>query len=370
VSMAAIVSRDRPATRGIETLRPVRTLAQQTSVVVVAYNSGHLLWDCIDSIRRTEPDVEVVIVDNGSTDGAASSVGAEFPAVRVVRSEKNQGFGAGNNLGAARASGSFLVFLNHDTVVTDGWLEALVGPLLQDPSVGLVTPKVLLKGDPQRINVAGLKVHLSGLSMCRGLGAQRTALDEETEVAAISGVAFAARRELFQALGGFDEDFFLYMEDVDLSLRTWLAGYRCLYVPQAVVQHEYTLQVDARKTFWVERGRYLMICKAFRPRTLLALLPMLLLAEVITWGWVLVREPRAIGQKLRSGCWILTHRAQIAGKRRQVQAGRAVPDATFLARCRWQLDFAQLSGPRTARAAEIAFGPLLRAATAALRWLA
>jgi GT2 family glycosyltransferase len=338
------------------------TLAQQTSVVTVAYNSGVFLQDLLASVYRTEPEVEVVIVDNASADDAVSLAETDYPAVRVVRSEQNLGYGVGNNLGAARASRPYLVFLNHDTVVTDGWLEALVGPLLEDPSVGLVTPKVLLRDDPERINVAGLDVHLSGLSMCRGLGEARNAFDQEAEVAAISGVAFAVRRDLFQALGGFDEEFFLYMEDVDLSLRTWLMGYRCCYVPQAVVQHEYALQVDARKTFWVERGRYLMLLKALRPQTLLALLPTLLLAEVITWGWVLVREPRAIGQKLRAGWWVLTHRAQIAGKRRRVQAGRVVPDATFLACCQGDLNFAQLAGPRLARAAEVVFGPLLRGA--------
>jgi GT2 family glycosyltransferase len=365
---AAVLTADRPAIRESDAVRPSPTLAQQTSVVIVGYNSGQFLHDCIDSICRNEAGVEVIIVDNASTDGAVSGVQADFPAVCVVRSEHNVGFGAGNNLGAARANGKYLVFLNHDTVVTDGWLEALVGPLVKDPSVGLVTPKVLLKGNPDRINVAGLDVHLSGLSMCRGLGEPRDTLDREAEVAAISGVAFAVRRDLFHTLEGFDEDFFLYMEDVDLSLRAWLAGYRCLYVPRAVVLHNYEeVKIGTRKTFWVERGRYLLLLKALQPRTLFALLPTLLLAEVITCGWVLWRNPTAIVQKLRAWWWVLAHRLQIAEKRRRVQACRAVPDATFLDFCQRRLDFAQLSGPSVARAADLAFGPLLRGAAEILR---
>jgi GT2 family glycosyltransferase len=342
--------------------RPAQTLAQQTSVVTVAYNSGPFLRELVASIYQTEPEVEVVVVDNASADGAVGSVKAEYPALRIVRSEQNLGFGGGSNLGAARAGGSYLVFVNHDALLSGGWLEALVSPLAEDPSVGLVTPKVLLRGDPGRINVAGLDVHLSGISMCRGLGAPRTALDEASEVAAISGVAFAIRRDLYEALGGFDEAYFLYMEDVDLSLRAWLAGTRCLYVPRAVVQHDYAIQVDARKTFWVERGRYLMLLKAFRPRTLLALVPSLILAEVITWGWILWRNPRAVVEKLRAWGWILTHWAQIAEKRRHLQASRVAPDAIFLARCREELDFAQLAGTRMARTAGVVFGPLLRGA--------
>jgi GT2 family glycosyltransferase len=340
-----------------------RTLAQQTSVVVVAYNPGHFLRDCVASIYSTQPEVEVVVVDNASTDGAVERVKSEFPDVRVVRNEWNDGFGAGNNLGAARAKGTFLIFLNPDAVVIDGWLEALVHPLAEDPSIGLVTPKVLLRNDPDHINVAGLNVHLSGISMCRGLGLPRTAFDEIAEVAAISGVTFAARRDVFEAIGGFDEDFFLYIEDVDLSARAWLAGYRCLYVPRAVVLHDYDrVKVDAYKTFWVERGRYLMLLKAFNWRTLLGLLPPLLLAEVLTWGWLLWRNPQAVMQKFRSWHWILVHRKQITKKRRQIQACRAHFDSLFLGQCEWRLDFAQLAGPRMARAAEIIFTPFLWAA--------
>jgi GT2 family glycosyltransferase len=368
VNPIAVLDRDMPAVADLIMPRRSRPLAQQTSVIVVAHNSGHLLQECIASIHHTEPDVEIVIVDNASADGAVSEVVTRFPTVQVVRSEENLGFGAGNNLGAARAGGAYLVFVNHDAVVADGWLAALVNPLVDDPAVGLVTPKVLLRRDPERINVAGLKIHLSGIGMCRGLGAPRAEFSEAAEVAAVSGVAFAVRREVFEALEGFDSDFFLYMEDVDLSLRAWLAGYRCLYVPSATVQHDYDeVEVDTRKTFWVERGRYLMLLKAFRCRTLLALLPTLLLAELVTWGWLLWRNPRAVTQKLRAWGWVLAHRAQIAGKRRQIQAGRAAEDGVFLARCEWHLDFAQLAGPGMARAAEVVFGPLLRGAAGLLR---
>jgi GT2 family glycosyltransferase len=345
---------------------PAEALAQQTSVVVVAYNSGGFLQDCITSICSTQPEVEVWVVDNGSTDGAARRVKAEFPAINVLRSAQNAGFGAGGNLGAARASGVYLVFVNPDAVFTQGWLEALVRPLAENPAAGLVTAKVLLRHDPGHINVAGLDVHLSGISMCRGLGSPQTAFGQAKDVAAISGVAFAVRREVFEAIGGLDEDFFLYLEDVDLSARVWLAGYRCLYVPRAVVLHDYQLQVDTHKTFFVERGRYLMLLKIFHWRTLLALLPTLLLAEAITLGWLLWRNPRAIVQKLRAWSWVLSHRTQLIEKRRQVQSYRICPDATFLTHCQWQLNFAPLSNPQIAWIARVVFNPLLRSAA----WLA
>jgi GT2 family glycosyltransferase len=344
-------------------------LAQRTSVVVVAYNAGGFLRDCIASICSTQPDVEIVLVDNASTDAAVDEVEKEFPGITVVRSERNAGFGAGNNLGVAHARRDLLVFLNPDTVVTDGWLDVLVRPLVEDPTVGLVTPKVLRRDRPDSINVAGLEVHLSGISMCRGLGLPRAALDEAAEVAAISGVAFAVRRDVFEAIGGFDEGFFLYLEDVDLSVRAWLAGYRCLYVTGAVVLHDYEkVEVGLQKAFWVERGRYLMLLKSFTWRTLLALLPTLLLAEVITWGWLVWRNPKAVFQKLRAYGWVLANWGRIADKRRRVQAYRACPDSAFLLRCQWHLDFAQLAGPHMARAAQAVFGSLLGGASQTVRF--
>lgn len=347
-----------------------RALAQRASVVVVAYNAGDFLRGCIASIYSTQPEVEVVLVDNASTDGAVDHVEEKFPEINVIRSARNAGFGAGNNLGVAHTQRDFVVFLNPDTAVTSGWLETLVRPLAEDPTVGLVTPKVLRRDQPDLINVAGLKVHLSSISMCRGLDLPGGALDEVAEVAAISGVAFATRREVYEAIGGFDEDFFLYLEDVDLSLRMWMGGYRCLYVPDPVVLHDYDqVEVDTRKTFWVERGRYLMLLKSFSWRTLLALLPTLLLAEVITWGWLLWRNPKAVVQKLRAYGWVLAHWGQIIEKRRRVQTRRARPDAVFLARCQWHLDFAQLAGPRMARVARAVFAPLLCGASQTVRFV-
>jgi len=340
-----------------------QSLAQRTSVIIVAYNSGPFLRECIASIRRTQPDVEIVVVDNASTDDTAAQAKTEFPSITIAQNEKNAGFGAGCNLGTASTNREFLVFINPDASVLEGWLEALARPLEKDRSIGLVTPKVMLRADPTRINVAGLNVHLSGISMCRGLGLPETALTEQAEVASISGVAFAARRKVFESVGGFDEDFFLYMEDVDLSLRVWLAGYRCLYVPDAVILHDYDkVEVSTQKTFWVERGRYLMLLKAFSHQTLLKLLPTLLMVEIITLGWVVWRNPRALGQKLRAWRWIMTHRREIAKKRLLVERCRAASDAAFLNRCTIEMAFDQLAGPKVARAANLMFSPLFRRA--------
>lgn len=337
------------------------TLARHTSVIIVTYNPGDYLKKCIESIVETEPEVEIIVVDNASSDEAAVQLQADYPQVRCIYNVTNTGFGAGNNLGEQAANREFLVFLNPDSVALPGWLEAIVSPLA-DPSVGLVTPKVLVLQEPARINTAGLTVHLSGIGMCRGLGRDANELMKEEEVASISGVAFATRRDVFQTLKGFDEDFFLYVEDVDISVRTWLAGYRCLYTPSARILHDYQLSVDGKKSFLVERGRYLMLLKTLKWRSLIALLPMLLLTEVITLTWLILNDPPGLFNKARAWRWVMAHWAETMRKRQQVQSGRAVADRDMLGRWQWSIEFEQLSESRMAAASRIVLNPFLWAA--------
>lgn len=344
-------------------------LGSQTCVIVVAYNSGAFLRECIVSVLDTEPQVQIVVVDNSSADSAVEQIKAEFPFIDIVRSAENVGFGGGCNLGAARAEREYFVFLNHDAQVRSGWLETLVQPLAEDSTLGLVTPKILLQDHPDTINVAGLDVHLSGLSLCRGLGEPDSAHSQPAEVAAVSGAAFSARRSVFESVGGFDEDFFLYQEDVDLSIRIWLAGYRCLYMPDSVVLHHYSSPVPGRrKVFYLERGRYLVLLKSFKARTLLALFPTLLVAEAVTFGWSILREPLAVLQKLSAWVWVVTHWSQIADKRRQVQACRAVKDGVVLDHCNQYLSFEQMAGPKLARAAGWFFSPFFHSSAAIVHW--
>jgi GT2 family glycosyltransferase len=251
--------------------------------------------------------------------------------------------------------------LNQDVVVDAGWLEALVSTLNDKPEAGLVTSKVLLLRDPQRINTCGNQMHLSGLTLCRGFGAERTCFREPDEVSAVSGASFAMRRDLFATLGGFDPSFYLYMEDTDLSLRARLAGHRCLYVPQSIVYHDYNLRFGPRKTFYQERNRYLILLKILRWRTLFVLLPTLLLAELVTWGFVISREPLRIANKLRAYAWILRHWRTVMGLRRHTQTLRRISDRDLLALATHQLDFEQTGPGILARPAHLLFDPLFLA---------
>jgi GT2 family glycosyltransferase len=341
----------------------VEEIASKTAVVVVNYRAGEALLECLQSVRKTEPEVEIILVDNDSTDGSTAKVMERLPGVRLVENKSNGGYGNGANKGVAETTREYIVFLNQDTEVLAGWLQAMITPLCEDPSVGLVTPKVLLRADPEMINVAGLDVHLSGISMCRGAGAVRSAFSQIEEVGSISGAAFAIRRKVFEKLGGFDLAYFLYMEDVDLSLRSRLLGYKNLYIPRGVVLHDYELTLDPQKVFLIERGRYWMLLKCFRWRTLFAMLPVLMIAEAVAWGWVLLKKPRAFTKKLQAYWWVILNWREIRSRRDQLQARRSISDTQLIRHLSWSLDFRQVVGPHLARISAMVFDPFLKAAS-------
>lgn len=346
--------------------------AARASVIVVNYNGGQALLCCIQSVLSSlEPGDELIVVDNASTDGSADQLAAAWPQLRLLRSPGNGGFAAGNNLGAIHAIGDYLVFLNPDTVVTHGWLKALLVPLQGDPAIGLTTAKVLLLDRPDTINTCGNAVHLSGLTLCRGMGELRTAYSRQEDVTAVSGAAFAMRRDLFERLGGFDDTFFMYLEDTDLSWRARLAGWRCVFVPDSVVYHDYRLRIGPRKVFYQERNRYRLLLKNYRWPTLLALLPALALAEVVTWGFVLVGDRAHLGNKLRAYADLLRCWPRLRLKHRQAQATRRVSDRELLREAEYRLGYAQTGHGLTARLAGALFDPafwLLRELAMAVVW--
>ena len=329
------------------------------SVVVVNFNGRFHLNNCLGSLLATNsPEVEIIFVDNHSSDGSAEYVADRFPEVQLLQRTVNDGYGSGNNSAAEVARGEYLVILNPDTVVTPGWWELLVDALNSDPTVGMTTPKILLLDQPERINTAGNDIHISGLTLCRGMGESAESLTEMVEVTAVSGAAFAIRRDLFLALGGFDADFFMYMEDSDLSLRVQLAGYRCLVVPESVIYHDYALRIGPDKLYFQERNRYLMLLKTWRWRTLFLLLPTLVLTEMITWAFVLLQDRPRWRNKLKAYRAVWQQRSAIRVKRQQVQANRRISDRELLQRLPYRLSFEQAGESAATRAAHRLFDPL------------
>lgn len=337
-----------------------RRILPKASVIIVNTNELHHLKKCLPSIfRQRYPDYEVLVVDNASTDGSVEYLEREFSRAKIIRNRANLGYAGASNVGFKQASGDYIAILNSDTQVEPDWLRELVIALQADLRAGLATPKILMMDDPARLNTCGNEITLTGLTFCRGLEQPAEKYNRLEIVSAVSGAAFAIKRSVLEQIGGFDETFFMYYEDTDLSLRAMLAGYTCLYVPTSVVYHQYAFRFSPYKCFLQERNRYFSLLKTLRWRTLITLLPMLLLSELIAWGYVLLRGPEHVRSKLRSYAWLIGNRRQILKARCRVQTLRRVDDRVLLDRFSHRLTFAQTVNPSIATMLERIFNPLL-----------
>jgi len=247
---------------------PGETESTPVSVVIVNYNGRYLLGDCLDSMKeQTFREFEIILVDNASTDGSVEFVKNNYPEVKIVCNEENLGYGGGNNAGIRVAKGEYIVQLNNDTKPHQHWLQSLVEAADGDSRVGMCASKILSFDDPEIIDNTGLLMYPDGIARGRGrLERDRGQYDSQLDVFFPSGCAALYRKAMLDDIGLFDEDFFLYMDDVDIGLRGRLAGWRCVYVPEAVVYHKYSATVSPyspMKAYLVERNRLWIVIKYF-----------------------------------------------------------------------------------------------------------
>jgi GT2 family glycosyltransferase len=216
------------------------------SIILVNYNGGPIVLDCLASVQALLIQVpyEVIVVDNASVDGSADRIAQQFPQVQLVRSPQNRGFGAGNNMGAHWARGQYLFLLNTDTILTGDLLPSLVRLMEQDPGIGIVGPQLRnLDGSFQLSTSPALGIwgELQALQQQRQYRQQQPALSQQFEqqqpVDIVIGAALLIRQSLFEALGGFDERFFMYFEESDLCQRARERGWQIIYTPETSLIH-------------------------------------------------------------------------------------------------------------------------------------
>ena len=223
------------------------------SIVIVSWNSGKYLPRCLECLsRQTFLDFEIIIVDNGSSDNSLFQLEERNPKLNMLveRLSRNTGFAGGNNLGAHLARGKWLVLLNTDAFPERDWLEELVRASQKNPEYKTFSSRQLRASDSKLLDGAGDAYHVSGLAWRIGLGypAEKFGL-EAVEIFSPCAAAAMYLREAFLEVGGFDEDFLSYFEDVDLGFRLQLRGYRCLYVARAVVHHIGSASLGERSDF-------------------------------------------------------------------------------------------------------------------------
>ncbi len=245
------------------------------SVVVLTCNGLEHLEECLDSLKaQTYPELEVILVINGSKDGSTDYARKRFgDFVRIIELPENIGYTGGNNVGLRVARGEYLALLNDDTRLHPDWLGKMIEALEKQPDYGMAACKILSYYQPENIDNVGHIFYRDGTFRGRGrLEKDRGQYDREEEVLSPSGCAFLVRRAALDKVGLLDDDFFIYGEDADLSLRIRLAGWKVVYVPSSIVYHKYsptTGPYSPFKPFLVERNRIWVTIKNFPPGALL-----------------------------------------------------------------------------------------------------
>ena len=251
------------------------------TVIVIGWNGGRLLRDCLLSLREQTYPCAVIVVDNGSSDGSQDLVRREFPEVRLIENGRNLGFGEGNNIGMRVAMKDdvagvdYIALLNQDARADRHWVEHLVRTAEADRTIGAVGSRMLLESHPGLLNGTGVLVNLSGCAWDRGFArADGPMWRQPSDIVAASGGAVLLRVEALRKIGLFDADYFAYYEDVDLGIRLWEGGYRVVYCPDAEVTHHFSSTLGDEspgKLLLVHGNRWRFLLKHFPPGLLLRL---------------------------------------------------------------------------------------------------
>ena len=288
------------------------------SVIVVTYNSRDDIEQCLRSVADQDyPNFEIIVVDNNSEDDTVALVRGAFPSVVIVENNANCGFAAGNNRGIAASGGTYVAVLNPDTIVERAWLAELVRPLEERADVAACQSRLLFYDRPDVINAEGNDVNYLGFTWCRNYGNRSDGATEIQPTPALSGCSTILRRDVLDQLGLFDEDFFMYLEDTDLSLRIRRAGYQIVCNPKSVVYHKYKFDRGKKKFYYLEKNRMMLLLKNYDRAKLLRIMPAFMFMEIgilalsIFRGW--------FKQKILSYAWILRNFRAILSKRAAIQ---------------------------------------------------
>ncbi len=310
------------------------------SVVVVSWNDGEALERTLPAlVRDLGPDDEIVVVDNGSTDGTPELVRRVAPQARLLELGENKGFAPAVNAGGEAATGDLLIILNPDAAPRPGFADAIRRPATDGRGwgawMGLVTAE-----DGRVINSDGGVVHFTGIAWAGGAGDPVPEQLEAGEVAFVSGACLVIPVETWRRLGGFPHEYFLYHEDVDVSMRLRLSGERLGIEPAAVVDHDYEFGRRGQKMYLLERNRWSTVLRTYPGPVLAVALPGLLLTELALWpisiagGWA--------GLKLKANRDLLRSLPRLVRERRRIQRERNVSSREFAAHLTAELDSAYL----------------------------
>jgi GT2 family glycosyltransferase len=315
----------------------------RVSVIIVNYNGMPHIDVCISSIlKQSYPNFEVIFVDNASTDGSLEYARKFFPELIFVANDSNLGYAGGINSALDFATGQYIAPINTDTEVAPGWLSSMVNFLEANPLTGVVTPKILIFAEQDRINAKGLDIHITGLGFCRRLYQKDDGSPNPEKVPGISGCSYLIRQEVFKQMGGAPEECFMAYDDVVISWLLNLMGFEIYCVPKAVVFHKYIAKTEPDRFFRLEKNRQALLLSSLKPFTLVACLPLFVVIELMVVIYSMTKGKAYIRAKLEAFASLWRERKYIKQRRARYQQLRKLSDFALFRKLNWNLDWVRL----------------------------
>ena len=297
------------------------------SIIILNYNGEKFLENCIESIfKETKLAYEIIIVDNNSPDKSGEKLSKKIETCNFILNKKNVGVSEGLNIGIKNANGKYVVLLNNDLIVAPKWLDYLLEAYKKNGE-GLYQPKFLKMNDKKIIDSAGNLINIFGFGFSREKGKKDVLqYNKIEEIGFAAGTCLFCSKEVFDKVGLFDEKFFAYNEDLDLGWRARLLNYKSYYVPKSIVYHHGSAQWkwSGEKFYLLERNRWIVLLSNYSIKTILKLLPSLLIIEFVLL--VFFMKKGMLVKKLKSYIGIIKFLNHIKKRRKDIKKRKSISD--------------------------------------------
>ena len=301
------------------------------SIIILNYNAGNLLLNCVDSVfKSTYPNFEVLVVDNISTDNSHIICKEKFEKIHLIKNKENLGYCEGNNVGIRNADGEFIVILNPDTIVEPDWLNHLMSAYSKFGE-GLYQPKFFSLNEKLVLQSTGNMLHIFGFGFARDKGkADDEKIKSVEKINYASGTCLFTSKLVLDKVGLLDPFLFLYHDDLDLGWRAAQIGINSFYVPQSIIYHaeSYSIKWSSKKFYWLERNRKYCLLTHYSKETYAKMRLSLFLVDVCVWLFYLSKG--FLGAKIRAELDIFRNRKAIKIKYNQLEKIKIISDKELI----------------------------------------
>ncbi len=301
------------------------------SVIVLNYNAGELLLNCVESIKKsTYKNLEIIVVDNISTDKSQKICKEKYPDIKLIQNDENFGYCEGNNIGIREAKGDYIIILNPDTIVEPNCIKELIFAH-ERLGEGLYQPKILSLNEKQVLQSTGNMLHVFGFGFAKDKGRKDEGVDEEIKkIGYASGTCLFTSRNVLDKVGLLDSFLFLYHDDLDLGWRASQIGINSYYVPKSKIYHveSYSLKWSAKKFYWLERNRKYCLLTHYSKNTYAKMYSSLCLVDLFVWFFYISKG--FLGAKIKAELDIRRNRKFIETKYQELEDKKIIPDEKLI----------------------------------------